>query len=136
MINSKLALGKPTLSIRRSHLNLSITASSPKPEVALVSLEGEIDVYTSTKLKQDLTQIIADGAKFVVLNLSKVEYLDSTGLGLLIGALKRLRENKGNLVIVSPSTRITRVFEITGLYKVFSIYASETEAAEKEGIEL
>ena len=117
-------------------MNLSITTRSLRPEVRLVDLEGEVDVYSSTQLKQDLAQIINEGAKYIVLNLSRVEYLDSTGLGLLIGALKRLRENEGDLVIVSPNSRIMRVFEITGLYKVFNIYASEAEAFEKEGIEL
>ncbi len=117
-------------------MNLTINTKAPSPEIRVLELEGEIDVYTSTQLKQEIADVIGQGTKFLVLNLSKVEYLDSTGLGLLIGALKRLRENEGNLCIVSPSVRIVRVFEITGLYKIFKIYASEAEAAEKEKLEL
>lgn len=117
-------------------MNLSINTNRPEPETTVVDLEGEIDVYTSIQLKQEITQIISQGAKFIVLNLEKVDYLDSTGLGLLIGALKRLRENQGNLIIVSPSVRIVRVFEITGLYKIFNIYGSMAEAAEKEKLKL
>ncbi len=76
------------------------------------------------------------GVKRVIINLSKVEYLDSTGLGVLIGGLKRLREAGGNLVLVAPGMRIQRIFEITGLNKIFDIYATEEEAAAKEGVSL
>jgi len=117
-------------------LNLTINTTAPQPDIRVLEVEGEVDVYTSTSLKQEISQSVSEGVKYIVLNLSKVEYLDSTGLGLLIGALKRLRENQGNLVIVSPSMRIMRVFEITGLYKIFNIYATTAEAAEKEGLQL
>ena len=78
----------------------------------------------------------ADGVKHLIINLSKVEYLDSTGLGVLIGGLKRLRESEGNLTLVGPGMRILRIFEITGLDKIFDIYGSEEEAAAKEGVSL
>jgi anti-sigma B factor antagonist len=117
-------------------LNLTVDTRSPSSEVCVVTLEGEIDVYTSIQLKQDIATILAEGQKYVVLNVSKVEYLDSTGLGVLIGTLKRLRETGGNLVIVGPAPRITRIFEITGLYKIFAIYATEEEASIQEGIAL
>lgn len=117
-------------------MNLTIEKRSPSTDTIVLDLTGEIDVYTSIALKQEITQVISDGAKYIVAEMSKVEYLDSTGLGLLIGALKRLRENQGSLVIVSPNVRIVRVFEITGLYKIFNIYESLAEAAEKENLKL
>jgi len=117
-------------------LNLTIDIQAPEAQTRIIHLEGEVDVYTSMQLKQDIARIIEEGVKFIVLNLSKVEYLDSTGLGVLIGSLKRLRENGGNLVVVSPSVRIMRVFEITGLFKIFNIYPTEAEAAQKEGFSL
>lgn len=117
-------------------MDLTIRAREPQSDVRILDVEGEVDVYTSQTLKQEITRVVSEGVRYIVLNLSKVEYLDSTGLGLLIGALKRLRENQGNLIIVSPSMRIMRVFEITGLYKIFSIYPNEAEAAEKEGLKL
>ncbi len=117
-------------------MNLTIDIQAPEAQTRIINLEGEVDVYTSTQLKQDIAQVIEEDAKFIVLNLSKVEYLDSTGLGVLIGSLKKLREKSGNLVIVSPSVRIMRVFEITGLYKIFNIYPTESEAAMKEGFSL
>jgi anti-sigma B factor antagonist len=117
-------------------LNLTVDTRNPSAEVCVLSLEGEIDVYTSIQLKQDIAELLGTGVKYIVLNLSKVEYLDSTGLGVLIGTLKRLRENGGNLLIVGPAPRITRIFEITGLYKIFAIYTTEQEAATQEGITL
>ncbi|MDR3710142.1 MAG: STAS domain-containing protein [Capsulimonadaceae bacterium] len=117
-------------------MNLTITTTVPSANTRLIRLSGEIDIYTSAQLKQEIAKVLSEGVRFIVLNLSSVEYLDSTGLGLLIGTLKRLREHNGNLVIVSPSVRIVRVFEITGLYKIFDICATEQEAAEKENLQL
>ncbi len=117
-------------------MNLTIDLRKPNPATCILSLEGEVDVYTSIQLKQDIAAILDEGVTHVILNLARVEYLDSTGLGVLIGTLKRLRENGGNLVIVGPAMRIMRIFEITGLYKIFAIYQTEEEAAEKEGITL
>jgi anti-sigma B factor antagonist len=115
---------------------LTVDTRKTAGDVSIVTLEGEIDVYTSIQLKQDIAAILESGAKYLVLNLSKVEYLDSTGLGVLIGTLKKLRESGGNLIIVGPAMRIMRIFEITGLYKIFAIYATEEEAASAEGITL
>lgn len=117
-------------------MNLNISTRSTNAELRVLDIEGEIDVYTSTQLKETIVSTIGEGIKFIVMNLSKVEYLDSTGLGVLIGALKHLREKQGNLIIVSPSMRIMRIFEITGLYKIFSIYQTEEEASQKEGLSL
>jgi anti-anti-sigma factor len=74
-------------------------------------------------------------AKELVVDLTKVDYLDSTALGVLIGGLKRMREVEGNMVLICPSPRIRRVFEITGLDKIFDIYNSQEEAQEAVGKE-
>ena len=117
-------------------MNLTMKSRTPDPTTCILDIEGEVDVYTSPQLKQDLVHLAESGVKRVVINLSKVEYLDSTGLGVLIGGLKRLREAGGNLALVGPGMRIQRIFEITGLNKIFDIYATEDEAAEKEGVVL
>ena len=117
-------------------MNLTMNSRTPSETTCILDIEGEVDVYTSPQLKQDLVQIAERGVKRVIINLSKVEYLDSTGLGVLIGGLKRLREADGNLALVGPGMRIQRIFEITGLNKIFDIYATEEEAAAKEGMTL
>ncbi len=104
-------------------------------QLPIIELEGEVDVYTAPQLKQQMISILEGGAKELVVNLEKVDYLDSTALGVLIGGLKRMRERDGNMVLVCPSPRIRRVFEITGLDKIFDMYDTEDEAREVMGEE-
>ena len=115
-------------------MNLTMNSRNPNQTTCFVDIAGEVDVYTSPQLKQDLVSMAERGYKQVIVNLSQVEYLDSTGLGVLIGGLKRMREAGGNLSLVAPGMRILRIFEITGLNKIFDIYAPEAEAADKEGV--
>lgn len=117
-------------------MNLTMHSRTPNETTCVLVIEGEVDVYTSPQLKQDIIELAEKGIKHLIINLSEVEYLDSTGLGVLIGGLKRLRENNGNMVLVGPGMRISRIFEITGLDKIFDIYATEQEASEKEGVSL
>lgn len=117
-------------------MNLTMNSRTLDDTTCVLDIEGEVDVYTSPQLKQDLVQLTEQGVKRVIINLSKVEYLDSTGLGVLIGGLKRMREAGGNLALVGPGMRIQRIFEITGLNKIFDIYPTSEEAAAKEGVTL
>ncbi len=96
--------------------------------VPVIELEGEVDVYTAPQLKQQVIGVLESGSKGLVVDLTKVDYLDSTALGVLIGGLKRIREVDGNLMLICPSPRIRRVFEITGLDKIFLIYNTQEEA--------
>lgn len=104
-------------------------------ELPIIELEGEVDVYTAPQLKQQMISLLEGGSKQMVVDLTKVEYLDSTALGVLIGGLKRMRETDGNMVLVCPSPRIRRVFEITGLDKIFDIYDRTDQAQEALGKE-
>lgn len=109
-------------------MNFEISTRLLKPNVPLIELEGEVDVYTAPDLKRQMISLLEEGRSEMVVDLTKVEYLDSTALGVLIGGLKRVREREGNLSLICPSPRIRRVFEITGLDKIFDIYNSENEA--------
>ena len=95
---------------------------------AVVDVKGEIDVYTAPKLREKLIELVSDGSYDVVVNLEGVDFLDSTGLGVLVGALKRVRTHDGELALVCAEPRILKVFEITGLTKVFPMFASVDEA--------
>jgi len=117
-------------------MNLTIESRTPSETTCILHVEGEVDVYTSPRLKQEIVKQAESGTKRLIVDLSKIEYLDSTGLGVLIGGLKRFREAEGNLALLGPGMRILRIFEITGLDKIFDIYQSEEEAAAKEGISL
>jgi len=94
------------------------------PDYAVLSVEGEVDVYTAPVLREKLVRLIDDGPRRIVVNLEAVEFLDSTGLGVLVAALNRARRLDGDLEVVCSRRRILRVFEITGLTKVFTIHES------------
>jgi len=112
-------------------MNLKMNTRSIGNEASIIDLEGEVDVYTAPQLKQQSITLLDGGVKRVVINLTSVEYLDSTALGVLIGGLKRLRERDGTLDLICPNPRIRRIFEITGLDKIFDIYATEEEVRKK-----
>ena len=94
----------------------------------VLEVGGEIDVYTAPQLRERLIALVEWGDRRVVVDLAKVDFLDSTGLGVLVGGLKRLRSHDGDLLLVCTQSRILKVFEITGLTKVFSIYDTVDDA--------
>ena len=94
----------------------------------VVEVGGEIDVYTAPQLRERVVDLVAAGQVDLVLDLSDVEFLDSTGLGVLVGALNRVRANDGSLALILTQERILKIFEITGLRKVFPIYSTVAEA--------
>ena len=112
-------------------MNLRVETRNVREGVAVVALGGEVDVYTSPRVKQEILELLNGGTSKMVVDLTGVDYLDSTGLGVLIGGLKRARERDGDLKLICDNLRILRIFEITGLTKIFDIYRSETEALEK-----
>ena len=94
----------------------------------VVAVGGEIDVYTAPKLREQLVDLVNDGRYHLVVDMEAVEFLDSTGLGVLVGGLKRVRAHDGSLRLVCTQERILKIFRITGLTKVFPIHASVDEA--------
>lgn len=95
---------------------------------AVVYVKGEIDVYTAPKLREKLIELVSEGSYNVIVNLEGVDFLDSTGLGVLVGALKRVKAHDGTLALVCTQDKILKIFKITGLTKVFPIHASMGEA--------
>lgn len=109
-------------------MNFKIGTRTGNDNIPVIELEGEVDVYTAPQLKQRMLEILDGGSVKMIVDLTQVEYLDSTALGVLIGGLKRLREKNGNLLLICPNQRVRRVFEITGLDKIFDIFNTEAEA--------
>ena len=91
---------------------------------SVVDVKGEIDVYTAPKLREKLIELVSDGTYDIVVNLEGVDFLDSTGLGVLVGALKRVKAHDGSLALVCTQDKILKIFKITGLTKVFPIHDS------------
>ena len=96
--------------------------------VPVVSVSGEIDVATAPPMRDRLQALTTSGKSTVVVDLLGVTFLDSTALGVLVGALKRCREAGGDLPLVIDEPRILKVFEITGLTGVFPIFDTVREA--------
>lgn len=94
----------------------------------VLDVVGEVDVYTSPRLRERLTELVNEGVAQLVVNLGGVEFIDSTGLGVLVGALKRIRSRSGSMSLVCTSDALIRVFTITGLERVFEIYPTVEEA--------
>jgi anti-sigma B factor antagonist len=93
-----------------------------KDGIEVVDVEGEIDVYTAPRLRELLIDLVNKNNYQLVVNMEKVEFLDSTGLGVLVGGLKRVRAHDGSLDLVCTQERILKIFRITGLTKVFGIH--------------
>ena len=94
----------------------------------VVAVGGEIDVYTAPKLRDTITDLVGKGLYDIVVDLSAVEFLDSTGLGVLVGGLKKVRAHDGSLSLVCSQDRLLKIFRITGLAKVFVIHADQESA--------
>jgi len=94
----------------------------------VVTVEGEIDIYTAPRLRELLTGLAGTGSYRLIADLDKVGFLDSTGLGVLVGGLKRVRPHDGSLDLVCSQERILKIFRITGLTKVFGIYQTVDQA--------
>jgi anti-sigma B factor antagonist len=90
----------------------------------VVTVFGELDVATSPDLREQLIDLVNGGRNRLVLDLDGIDFLDSTGLGTIVSALKRARTHGGDLRLVCTETRITRLFEITGLDKAVPLLPS------------
>jgi anti-sigma B factor antagonist len=103
-------------------MELTLDVHSEGPGFTVIAVGGEIDVYTAPKLREKLIGLVEAGSYQLIVDMEGVEFLDSTGLGVLVGGLKRVRAHDGWIDLVCTQGRILRIFRITGLNRVFSIY--------------
>ena len=96
----------------------------------VVRLAGELDLYNAPSLREALFDAAAGAPHRLVVDLSEVAFMDSTALGVLIGAVKRLRTRDGVLVIVNVDANIQKTFEITGLDQIFTILETRDAAVQ------
>jgi anti-sigma B factor antagonist len=109
-------------------MELTLNVHSATPGFTVIEVGGEIDVYTAPKLREKLISLVEAGSYQLIVNMEGVEFLDSTGLGVLVGGLKRVRAQDGWIDLICTQSRILRIFKITGLNKVFNIYDTVPEA--------
>ena len=99
-----------------------------KDGIEVIDVQGEIDMYTVPRLRELVIDLVSKGSYRLVVNLDKVGFLDSTGLGVLVGGLRRVRVHDGSLDLVCTQQRILKIFRITGLMEVFGIYETVDQA--------
>lgn len=112
---------------------MHFTSAGRSPDRARIEVGGEIDLATVNKLRNAVTKAINDGAHTVELVLDQVTYIDSAGLGTLIGAHRRLSALGGELVVQCSSERVLRLFRLTGLDQVLQIRDRADAAPDPEG---
>src|SRR5262249_3527634 len=103
-------------------MELEISTADLGGGVATVGVAGEVDLYTAPALKTALRETIDRGARNVLVDLSRATFIDSTTLGVLMGAVKRLRPAGGELAIACSDPNIRKIFEITLLDRIFNIF--------------
>ena len=114
-------------------MNFDIKTEQLGDDAFVIALAGEVDLYTAPEFKQQLLEVIGQGGKQVIVDFSNTTFIDSTTLGVLVGGVKRLRAQDGRLALVCSDRNITKIFEITGLDRVFTIYPTRDEALATTG---
>ncbi|GAA1780928.1 anti-sigma factor antagonist BldG [Streptomonospora arabica] len=103
-----------------STVELKISSQS-QGDSAVVTVRGEIDLYTAPQLQSGLVNALEDGARRLLVDMSRVEFCDSTGMSVLLSGMKRARAKEGDLVLVAPKPAVRKILEVTGLDAVFAV---------------
>ncbi len=103
-------------------------------DTAAITAVGEIDLATVNKLRSAITTVLAADVRHVVLDLDQVTYIDSSGLGTMVGAHKRITASEGTLTIRCSQPRVLRLFRITGVDRVLKIDRGPTDGATTKGL--
>ena len=101
-----------------------------KDDVVILDIAGEIDLYNAPEIKDIINSLIEEKKFNVIINLEKVTYIDSSGIGALISSLSNLKKYQGGLKIINVFASVRKVFELTKLTSFFEIYDSEEQAIE------
>jgi anti-sigma B factor antagonist len=98
---------------------------------AVVTVTGEVDAYTHAELRARLLDADAQGAANVIIDAAGIEFIDSSGIGALIGAHKRAVRRRGHLLIAAPEERFSKMLRIMGLHRVFLVVDSVKDAIDE-----
>jgi anti-sigma B factor antagonist len=101
---------------------------SERDGATVLAVTGEVDVATAPQLRQEAVRLAGSGGSRLVIDLSGVDFLDSTGLGVIVGVLKRVRTHGGELAIAGAENHVRKVFDITRISDVLAMYDTVDEA--------
>ncbi|MGN1400790.1 MAG: anti-sigma F factor antagonist [Bacillus sp. (in: firmicutes)] len=106
-----------------------------KGDVLCIRLQGELDHHTAEELKERATKALADGSvKHIVMNLEQLSFMDSSGLGVVLGRYKQIKHNQGEMVVCAMSPFVKRLFEMSGMFKIIQEEQSEQNALHRLGV--
>ena len=106
-----------------------------RSSVLLIRLKGELDHHTAEQLRLQAEDAIEkNGIKHIVLNLEELHFMDSSGLGVILGRYKKVKKNNGEMIICAISPAVKRLFEMSGLYKIVKVEPSEKNALQRLGV--
>lgn len=106
-----------------------------KHDILLVRLSGELDHHTADELRSQITNTIENrNVLHIVLNLGNLSFMDSSGLGVILGRYKQINNNGGKMVVCSISPSVKRLFEMSGLFKIIRLEQNEQFALETLGV--
>lgn len=103
-------------------------------DTASITAVGEVDLATVNKLRSAITTVLAAGVRDVVLDLDEVTYIDSSGLGTMVGAHKRITASGGTLTVRCSQPRVLRLFGITGVDRVLKVERESSDSADSKGM--
>lgn len=97
--------------------------------VLVVRIDGEMDMVGAAKFRETVDQYLdTTGMKEIVLNLQHVEFIDSSGIGAILGRYKKVKFSGGNLYVVGIQPVVERIFKLSGLFEIIKMYPTENEA--------
>lgn len=108
---------------------MNIERSTVAERIPVLRLSGELDLRNVPEVRQAIRGLIDEGLVNFIINLTGLEFIDSSGLGVLVGGLARVREKQGTIKLACSNRRILRVFEMTRLTQLFDIYDNDDDAA-------
>ncbi|MBM7584417.1 stage II sporulation protein AA (anti-sigma F factor antagonist) [Bacillus pakistanensis] len=115
-------------------MSLSINLEVKK-DVLCVRLSGELDHHTAEQLREKVSNVIEEnGIKHIVLNLEELGFMDSSGLGVILGRYKQIKQKHGEMVVCAISPAVKRLFEMSGLFKILRLETSEEYALQSLGV--
>jgi len=112
-------------------ISVNAKSSSVNPDCTVVDVEGFLDAYTVAELEETFNRLIKEKKFKLIVNLAKLDYISSAGLGTFMGVIDEIRDNDGDIVLINLSPKIYKVFDLLGFSELFEIVDNEAAAVAK-----
>jgi anti-sigma B factor antagonist len=110
-----------------------VSRSRDRPPWTVISVSGDLDVVGGPDLRREIVSAVAEGNVFLILDLTAVDFIDSFGIGVVVGSIKRVRQRSGDLALVCPEPRVRRVFELCDIDRILPLHESLDQVPDPAG---